>query len=101
MTVEAELGKLEGVEDDVVIAAGQGSYTDPAQAEEFVARTGCDSLAVAIGYPDLVSTGGTILGQTGQAIEVVLIWMVVYLSLSLLTSGFMNWFNARHRLVGR
>jgi len=56
---------------------------------------------VAIGYPDLVSTGGTILGQTGQAIEVVTIWMVVYLSLSLVTSAFMNWFNARNRLVGR
>lgn len=49
VVVEGELGKLEGVEDDVVIAAGEGSYTDPAQAREFVERTGVDSLAVAIG----------------------------------------------------
>ena len=56
---------------------------------------------MAIGYPDLVATGGTVLNQTGQAIEVVGIWMVVYLSLSLLTSGFMNWFNSRMRLVER
>ena len=49
VVVEAELGKLEGVEDDVKVESGQGSYTDPDQAVEFVAKTGCDSLAVAIG----------------------------------------------------
>jgi general L-amino acid transport system permease protein len=59
------------------------------------------SLAVAIAYPDLVATGGTTLNQTGQAIEVVVIWMVVYLALSLGTAAFMNWFNARYRLVER
>jgi general L-amino acid transport system permease protein len=52
-------------------------------------------------YPELVATGGTVLNQTGQAIEVVTIWMVVYLTLSLTTSTFMNWFNARMRLVER
>jgi general L-amino acid transport system permease protein len=59
------------------------------------------SLAVAIGYPDLVATGGTILNQTGKAIEIVTIWMVVYLSLSLATSLLMNWFNAKMALVER
>lgn len=49
VVVEAELGKLEGVEDDVKVAEGQGSYTDPDQAVEFVERTGVDSLAIAIG----------------------------------------------------
>lgn len=49
VVVEAELGKLEGVEDDVKVAAGEGSYTDPDQAAEFVERTGVDSLAIAIG----------------------------------------------------
>ncbi len=73
----------------------------PPLTSQYLNLTKNSSLAVAIGYPDLVSTGGTILGQTGQAIEVVAIWMVVYLTLSLLTSAFMNWFNARHRLVGR
>jgi general L-amino acid transport system permease protein len=59
------------------------------------------SLAIAIGYPDLVAVGGTILNQTGQAIEVVAIWMAIYLGISLLTSGFMNWFNAKMALVER
>ena len=47
--VEAELGTLEGVEDEVVVEAGQASYTRPEEVEEFVSRTGCDSLAIAIG----------------------------------------------------
>lgn len=59
------------------------------------------SLAVAIGYPDLVAVGGTVLNQTGKAVEVVSIWMLVYLSMSLVTSAFMNWFNARVKLVER
>ncbi|OYR08944.1 amino acid ABC transporter permease [Brucella grignonensis] len=59
------------------------------------------SLAIAIGYPDLVAVGGTILNQTGQAVEVVAIWMVIYLSISLVTSGLMNWFNAKMALVER
>jgi fructose-bisphosphate aldolase class II len=49
VVVEAELGKLAGIEDDVNVAASDAMYTDPAQAEEFVRRTGCDSLAIAIG----------------------------------------------------
>ncbi len=59
------------------------------------------SLAVAIGYPDLYAVGGTILNQTGQAIEVVVIFMVVYLSISLVTSVFMNWFNTKMALKER
>ncbi|SOE08350.1 general L-amino acid transport system permease protein [Hoeflea halophila] len=60
------------------------------------------SLAVAIGYPDLVSIfGGTVLNQTGQAVEVISITMLVYLTLSLLTSAFMNWFNSSVALVER
>ena len=60
------------------------------------------SLAVAIAYPDLVNVfAGTVLNQTGQAVEVILITMLVYLSISLLTSLFMNWFNARMALVER
>lgn len=49
VVVEAELGKLAGIEDDVNVKADDAMYTDPAQAEEFVKRTGCDSLAIAIG----------------------------------------------------
>ncbi len=49
VVVEAELGKLAGIEDDVNVASSDAMYTDPAQAQEFVERTGCDSLAIAIG----------------------------------------------------
>lgn len=59
------------------------------------------SLAIAIGFPDLVAVGGTILSQTGQSIEVVAIWMAIYLGISLTTSGFMNWFNSKMALVER
>ena len=44
---------------------------------------------------------GTVLNQTGQAVEVIVITMVVYLTISLVTSLFMNWFNARMALVER
>ena len=57
---------------------------------------------MSIGYPDLVNVfTGTVLNQTGQAIEMVSITMLVYLTFSLLTSAFMNWFNKRVALVER
>ncbi|MBU1107854.1 MAG: class II fructose-1,6-bisphosphate aldolase [Candidatus Riflebacteria bacterium] len=49
VTVEAELGKLAGVEDDVKVDTKDATYTDPKEAKEFVDKTGCDSLAIAIG----------------------------------------------------
>ena len=49
VVVEAELGTLAGIEDEVKVAAGDASYTRPEEVEEFVSRTGCDSLAIAIG----------------------------------------------------
>ena len=49
VVIEAELGKLAGIEDDVNVSAEDSMYTDPNQAKEFVERTGCDSLAIAIG----------------------------------------------------
>jgi general L-amino acid transport system permease protein len=73
----------------------------PPLTSQYLNLTKNSSLAVAIGYPDLVAVGGTTLNQTGQAIEIVVVWMSVYLSLSLLTSSFMNWFNSRIRLKER
>jgi general L-amino acid transport system permease protein len=73
----------------------------PPLTSQYLNLTKNSSLAIAIGYPDLVAIGGTILNQTGQAIEIVAIWMVVYLGLSLITSAFMNWFNAKMALVER
>jgi general L-amino acid transport system permease protein len=59
------------------------------------------SLAVAIGYPDLVAIVNTMLNQTGQAVEGIALIMGVYLSISLAISLFMNWYNARMALVER
>ncbi len=73
----------------------------PPLTSQYLNLTKNSSLAIAIGYPDLVATGGTVLNQTGQAIEIVVIWMVIYLAISLATSAFMNWFNAKMALVER
>ncbi|GGB44532.1 amino acid ABC transporter permease [Roseibium aquae] len=73
----------------------------PPLTSQYLNLTKNSSLAVAIAFPDLVSVGGTVLNQTGQAIEVIAVWMMVYLSLSLLTSMFMNWYNQRMALVER
>ncbi len=59
------------------------------------------SLAIAIGYPDLVMVSNTTMNQTGQAIEGIAIFMLVYLSLSLAISLFMNWYNGRVALRER
>ncbi len=53
------------------------------------------SLAIAIGYPDLVMVSNTTMNQTGQAIEGIAIFMLVYLGLSITISVFMNWYNSR------
>jgi general L-amino acid transport system permease protein len=73
----------------------------PPLTSQYLNLTKNSSLAVFIGYPDLVQTGQTTMNQTGQAIEVVAIWMLIYLGLSLSTSAFMNWFNAKMALVER
>jgi general L-amino acid transport system permease protein len=67
----------------------------PPMASQYLNLTKNSSLAVAIGYPDLVSIANTTINQTGQAIEGVAIIMAVYLSISLSISAFMNWYNAR------
>ncbi|WP_019995112.1 amino acid ABC transporter permease [Aureimonas ureilytica] len=59
------------------------------------------SLGLAIGYPDLVAVGSTVLNQSGQSIEVVVIWMTVYLGISITISILMNLFNRRMKLVER
>jgi len=67
----------------------------PPMTSTYLNYTKNSSLAIAIGYPDLVSVSGTTMNQTGQAVEAIAIFMSVYLILSLLISAFMNWYN-RH-----
>ena len=59
------------------------------------------SLAIAVGYSDMVQVGTTVFNQTGMTLPVVAIWMLFYLSCSLTISVFVNWFNVRMRLVER
>jgi general L-amino acid transport system permease protein len=74
----------------------------PPLTSQYLNLTKNSSLAIAIGYPDLVAVfAGTALNQTGQAIEIIGITMAVYLSLSLVTSALMNWYNARIGLIER
>lgn len=72
----------------------------PPLASQYLNLAKNTSLAIAIGYPDLMSIGNTIINQTGQAVEVIALLMAVYLSMSLSISAFMNWYNARVALVG-
>ena len=73
----------------------------PPMASQLLSLTKDSSLAIAVGYPDLMYAAGTVNNQTGKAIEVLAIAAAVYLALSLLTAFFMNWFNNRMKLVER
>ena len=74
----------------------------PPLTSQYLNLTKNSSLAVAIAYPELVSVfAGTALNQVGKEIEMVFMMMMVYLTFSLLTAAFMNWFNSRVKLVER
>jgi general L-amino acid transport system permease protein len=73
----------------------------PPMTSQYLNLTKNSSLAVAVGYPDLVSIANTTMNQTGQALEAIAILMAVYLVISLAISLFMNWYNQRVRLVER
>ncbi|WP_293266917.1 amino acid ABC transporter permease [Neptunomonas sp.] len=73
----------------------------PPLTSQYLNLTKNSSLAVAVGYPDLVSLSNTTMNQTGQAIEAISIFMGVYLGLSLAISLFMNWYNKKMALVER
>jgi len=72
----------------------------PPLTSQYLNLTKNSSLAVAIGFPDLVSVANTSINQTGQAIEGIAIIMAVYLTVSLSISAFMNWYNRRIALKG-
>lgn len=74
----------------------------PPLTSQYLNLTKNSSLAIAIGYMDIVATlGGITLNQTGREMEAMLLVMGIYLIISLLISAFMNWYNSRVRLVGR
>ncbi len=73
----------------------------PPMTSQYLNLTKNSSLAVAIGYPDVVSIATTALNNTGRAVECIAIIMLVYLVTSLSTAGFMNWYNARAAIKER
>ncbi|CAD5375090.1 amino-acid transporter subunit; membrane component of ABC superfamily [Rubrivivax sp. A210] len=73
----------------------------PPMTNQFLNLTKNSSLAVAIGYPDVVSISNTAINQTGRAVECIALIMAVYLTTSLTTSGIMNWYNKRSAIKER
>jgi ABC-type amino acid transport system, permease component len=74
----------------------------PPLTSQYLNLTKNSSLAIAIGYMDLVATlGGITLNQTGREIEAMILVMMVYLVISLTISAFMNWYNNQTKLVER
>lgn len=87
---------------DLVVVPQAMRVIIPPLTNQYLNLVKNSSLAVAIGYPDLVQVfAGTVLNQTGQAVEVIVITMAVYLTISLVTSAVMNAYNQRKALVER
>jgi general L-amino acid transport system permease protein len=96
------LGLRRGVTLRLIIIPQALRVIIPPLTSQYLNLTKNSSLAVAIGYPDLVSVfAGTVLNQTGQAVEVIVITMAIYLSISLAISLIMNIYNRSVRLVER
>ena len=96
------LGLQPDVTNNLIVIPQAMRVIIPPLTSNYLNLTKNSSLAVFVGYPDLANVfTGTVLNQTGQAIEVISITMLVYLSISLTTSAFMNWYNKRVALVER
>lgn len=91
----AALGLDRGLEIRLVMLPQALRVIVPPLTNQYLNLTKNSSLAVAIGYPDVVSIANTAMNQTGRAVECIAILMAVYLTLSLLTSVLMNWYNRR------
>ncbi|MDP1693572.1 MAG: ABC transporter permease subunit [Burkholderiaceae bacterium] len=97
----AALGLTRGQEMRLVMLPQALRVIIPPLTNQYLNLTKNSSLAVAIGYPDVVSIANTAMNQTGRAVECITIVMAVYLTTSLLTSGLMNWYNARAAIKER
>ena len=97
----AALGLRRGLALRLVILPQALRVIIPPMISQFLNLTKNSSLAILIGYPDIVSVAETTLNQTGQAIEGIAIIMAVFLTVSLSISAFMNWYNKKIALVER
>ena len=97
----AALGLAQGQTMKLVMLPQALRVIIPPMTNQFLNLTKNSSLAVAIGYPDVVSIANTALNQTGRAVECIAIVMLVYLTTSLTTSLLMNWYNSRSAIKER
>jgi general L-amino acid transport system permease protein len=97
----ASLGLLKGQSMRLVILPQALRVIIPPMTNQYLNLTKNSSLAVAIGYPDVVSIANTAINQTGRAVECIAIIMAVYLTTSLTTSAIMNWYNKRAAIKER
>jgi general L-amino acid transport system permease protein len=95
------LGLNQGQEMRLVMLPQALRVIIPPMTNQYLNLTKNSSLAVAIGYPDVVSIANTAINQTGRAVECISVIMLVYLSTSLATSLLMNWYNARAAIKER
>jgi general L-amino acid transport system permease protein len=97
----AALGLSRGQEMRLVMLPQALRVIIPPLTNQYLNLTKNSSLAVAIGYPDVVSIANTAINQTGRAVECISIVMLVYLCTSLATSALMNWYNTRAAIKER
>jgi general L-amino acid transport system permease protein len=97
----SSLGLARGHQMRLVILPQALRVIIPPMTNQYLNLTKNSSLAVAIGYPDVVSISNTAINQTGRAVECIAIIMLVYLTTSLSTSAFMNWYNRRAAIKER
>jgi general L-amino acid transport system permease protein len=97
----ASLGVTKGLAMRLVILPQALRVIIPPLTSQYLNLTKNSSLAVAVGYPDVVSIATTSLNQTGRAVEAITIVMAVYLVMSLSTSAFMNWYNKKSAIRER
>lgn len=95
------LGLTEGQRLRLIVLPQAMRVIIPPMTSQYLNLTKNSSLAVAIAYPDLVAVGNTVMNQSGLAVQVIIIFMASYLTLSLSISAFLNWYNKKVALVER
>jgi general L-amino acid transport system permease protein len=95
------LGLSKGLEMRKVLLPQALRVIIPPMTNQYLNLTKNSSLAVAIGYPDVVSISNTAINQTGRAVECIALIMAVYLTTSLTTSWLMNWYNSKSAIMER
>jgi len=95
------LGLTEGQRLQLVVLPQALRVIIPPLTSQYLNLTKNSSLAIAIGFPDLYSVAYTTINQSGRAVQLILVVMLTYLVMSLATSGLLNWYNERVKLVER